>query len=433
MSLQQVKELFDSTLTKLSDIRSQFVQNPKKDFTRNRKLPFQDVIKLLLSIGGQSLPKEMLDAYHFDVEAPSASAFIQQRKKIKAEAFLFFLRYFASQFLRTKQSSKYRYFAADGSYLNIHRNPEDEETHIKSVRQKRGFNQLHLNALYDLEHKIYVDAMVQTRKKKDEKEALLGFFPQMKAAAESPIIILDRGYESINMIGHLINEKMNFVLRVRAPQHKSSVLFGMDLPINKAFDKQLEMQLTRSAEAKRENPQLKWVRASTRFDFLEKKSVEIYTLPLRIIAIEVGEGNFIHLVTNLENKEFPTKEFQGIYHMRWGIEVSFSELKYDLGLAHFHSKNPDFVLQEIFAKLLMYNYCSMILNSGCVEKKVGKHVYQRNFTVGTKICIRFFRGLLSVQDTLLLLQKNLLPIRPDRSFGRRKSIKRFIPFNYRVT
>ena len=46
--------------------------------------------------------------------------------------------------------------------------------------------------------------------------------------------------------------------------------------------------------------------------------------------------------------------------MRWGIETSFRELKYAIGLTSFHARKPDFIKQETYARLLLYNYCELI-------------------------------------------------------------------------
>ena len=55
--------------------------------------------------------------------------------------------------------------------------------------------------------------------------------------------------------------------------------------------------------------------------------------------------------------------------MRWGIETSFRDLKYTLGLLHLHSKKVDFVHQEIFAKLTMFNFCQLITQSVVIQQK----------------------------------------------------------------
>lgn len=53
--------------------------------------------------------------------------------------------------------------------------------------------------------------------------------------------------------------------------------------------------------------------------------------------------------------------------MRWGIEPSFCDLKYTLGLLHLHTKKVKFVLQEIFAELAMCNFCELITQSVVIQ------------------------------------------------------------------
>ncbi len=53
----------------------------------------------------------------------------------------------------------YRLIACDGSDINIAHNTTDSETYFKSGKSK-GFNQLHLNAVYDLLNKTYTDIVI---------------------------------------------------------------------------------------------------------------------------------------------------------------------------------------------------------------------------------------------------------------------------------
>ena len=64
-----------------------FLADPEKDFTRRRKLCLEKVIRVLLSMQNKSLSHELLDLFEFDTSTPTASAFVQQRSKIKASAF----------------------------------------------------------------------------------------------------------------------------------------------------------------------------------------------------------------------------------------------------------------------------------------------------------------------------------------------------------
>ncbi|WP_282432990.1 transposase [Desulfosporosinus meridiei] len=42
--------------------------------------------------------------------------------------------------------------------------------------------------------------------------------------------------------------------------------------------------------------------------------------------------------TNLNAEDFPPEKIKQLYNLRWGIETSFKELKYAVGLASLHSK-----------------------------------------------------------------------------------------------
>lgn len=119
--------------------------------------------------------------------------------------------------------------------------------------------------------------------------------------------------------------------------------------------------------------------------------------------------------------------------MRWGIETSFRELKYVIGLTNLHAKKEKFVKQEIFAKLTMYNFCERIMSFAVAEKDNGrKHNYQTNYTMAIQICLDFYRGLVDSLNVFKLMFKYILPIRLGRTDKRKKKPKSFISFTYRV-
>ncbi|WP_243862391.1 transposase [Dorea formicigenerans] len=43
-----------------------------------------------------------------------------------------------------------------------------------------------------------------------------------------------------------------------------------------------------------------------------------------------------------------------MYNARWNIESSFRKLKYAIGLRYFHAYKPEYVKQEIWARLVAY-------------------------------------------------------------------------------
>ena len=72
---------------------------------------------------------------------------------------------FNSCFSFEKKYKDYQLLACDGSDLNIARNPNDAGTYFQSQPTDRGFNQIHLNALFDLCEKRYIDLVIKERKK----------------------------------------------------------------------------------------------------------------------------------------------------------------------------------------------------------------------------------------------------------------------------
>jgi len=102
-----VKQRLTALINKMSESPAAFVKNPEKDFTRKRKLPFETVIQLLLSMGGNSIYKELLEANGYDANTATTSAFIQQRDKILPNAFEFLFHEFTNTMTDPKTYKEY--------------------------------------------------------------------------------------------------------------------------------------------------------------------------------------------------------------------------------------------------------------------------------------------------------------------------------------
>ncbi len=85
--------------------------------------------------------------------------------------------------------------------------------------------------------------------------------------------------------------------------------------------------------------------------------------------------------------------------------------------------NPDYSMQEIYARIILYNVTETIINHTIVEKHETKHSYKVNFTVATHIR-RIFLRLTTKEDSIddmKILQSELIPIRDDRQYPRLKT------------
>ena len=80
LSPKSVKETLLTKVNEISDSSWQFV-NKSTDFTRKRKISFRDVLLSTISMQKSSSKTEVLKYFDFNVDSPTASALIQQRKK----------------------------------------------------------------------------------------------------------------------------------------------------------------------------------------------------------------------------------------------------------------------------------------------------------------------------------------------------------------
>ena len=129
-----------------------------------------------------------------------------------------------------------------------------------------------------------------------------------------------------------------------------------------------------------------------------------------------------------------TQDIINLYSIRWGIETSFRELKYDLSIIQFHSKKVEYIKQEIFAKLTMYNFNRMITETLESDVKHSqKYEYKINFAQACLYCKQFFVSIIDEKQMKELILRSTSPIRPDRSFIRKVKKKQPISFQYRLT
>ena len=55
--------------------------------------------------------------------------------------------------------------------------------------------------------------------------------------------------------------------------------------------------------------------------------------------------------------------------MRREIETTFGELKYAIGLNTFHARKRELIKQEIYARLILHNFCERIIKKIEIQKK----------------------------------------------------------------
>ena len=430
---KQIKNTLCTVIRNMAKHPEDFCRCPEKDFTRNRKLPLEKVLALLVKMGGHSLRDEMLDCLDFKEMPASVSALVQQRSKILPEAMEYLFREFTNRCHDPKTYKGYRLLAVDGSDLQFTANPNDPLSYFPGVNGQKPYSFLHLNALYDLNSNLYLDAVVQKRRAANENAALVSMVDRSEIH-EPVILTADRGYESYNTLEHIARKGWKYVIRLR---ESKGIVSALSLP-NGDFDMPVQLFLTRKQskklkELQKDHPgQYRFLPINVNFDYLPWGTDGFYPFSFRIVRFKISEDSTETLITNLDRASFSADELKRLYHLRWSIETSFRQLKYTIGLSLFQSKKVEYITQEIFARLTMYNFCELITSHVVIQNKRRKYVYQTNFAAAVHICRHFLRGAVSPPKVEALIEQQVVPIRPGRSTPRKTKNIKFNGFFYRI-
>lgn len=428
-----VKAMLLATINELAADPGKYAVNPGKDFTRHRKMGFREYLLMFLSMEGECIKEELYRYFGRTTNAPSKAAFYKQRQKLRDDALRNLLIAFNRKLKKNLYNGKYQFIACDGSSLDIYRDPNDPDTFFEpNGKSTRGFNQIHVNAFYSILDRRFTDLVIQPGRKRNEYSA----FCQMVDAAgrEEPATVYfgDMGYASYNNFAHVIENGQYFLIRCN--DKRTQGILGHPLAGIKELDCHADRILSRSqSKKKRLHPELashyRHICAGVDMDYLTDDRTE-YDISLRVVRIELSEGCFENIITNLPDLEFDIEDFKDLYHLRWSEENSFRDIKHPLCLKAFHSKKYEYIVQEVWARAILHNFCSEITAHVEIEKRSTKHEYQANFSEAFKTCRDFLRihDGKTVLDVEGLIAQNIEPIRPGRTFARQQRYR--LPFSF---
>lgn len=433
-----VRNELESNIKKITSNKEKYVKNPGVDFTRERKLPLDTMIYSLITMGGRSLNIELYEFFKDRNINVTASAFIQQRKKIKLAAFQDIFHWTSRTADKRKTFRGYQLLAADGTVVDLPRNPHSE-TFKHSEKRPNGYNQYHLNALYDVKTHIYIDAELQPESKADERGALIKMLAR-NSFNEKAILTVDRGYESYNMLASLIEtDGLDYVCRIR--DSISAMAEIRKLPIQE-LDRDITIGITTTQTNDDKKHHRRLIQTGSKKGKVNSPKTKIgrwdfpspYELKFRVVRFLLDTGTYETLVTSLPRDKFSIQDLKELYHMRWEIETSFRKLKYTVGLIALHGKSDEFVAQEIYAALIAINLFERLANEAVIRNADNRiHTYQINCSMAFYLCRAFLKKSGSDGQKLLEdISKYIEPVRPGRRDKRNKRIKSYLYFQYRI-
>ena len=402
-------------LKEMEGNKAQYVTRPEKDFTRNRKVSFYDMMWFMLFIGSNSMSEEIRRAFNDKAFSYiSEAAIIKSRSKIKVSAFEHLFHRFNDTLEKPKKYKEYRVLAVDGSDFSSLYSADSEYATISN--QYGGANRMHINFAYDILNKNFLDCVIEAKNKADERK---GAVKMLSALCESEKIlaIMDRGYDGLKIFEHCNRIKnLSYLIRIRS---------GMTKEIKSLPDKELDLDL--NFEVREQSKRLPY-----------KIKIQAWDMELpcrvsfRLVKVKLKD-KWLVMATNLPRSDFSARKLKTLYEKRWKIELAFRDIKHALGALHFHSKKDLFNLQEFFAYLIRYNLTGRIIRQSRLTKTEKlKYRYEINFKSAGQIVQDYCRRALDYEKILEQITHYVHPLRDNRLFLRHC---RYIPpvsFNYRV-
>lgn len=190
-----------------------------------------------------------------------------------------------------KLFKNYRILSVDGPDLSPPYNPNDEnvigETHVST---------LHLNALYDVINRQFLDVIIQRALQENEYGAAFELVDKISEKYPG-ILLADRGYENYNLFAHVEERLFDYVIRLR-DSDKASIISGINLPDISEYDVAKRIVITRKSTgtAAIMPNTYKYLSKKDRFDYIENSKSPDYEMQIRFVRFQRETTKSLQLV-----------------------------------------------------------------------------------------------------------------------------------------
>ena len=351
-------------------------RDPARDFTRERKLPLRRVLWIMATWAWDTIGIELENVDGWTGGAPSASAFCQQRAKLRDDAMPRLHREFLSMWHQVPFMGRFVLYGVDGTDVQL-LNSSDPRTRVRSNQSGAARNEAHPTIVYDINRRTFQDMVWQGSKEQDEPGAFCLLADRTPPAYAPdgtrlvPLWLGDRNFCSYNTLCHLLEAGHAFVLRARDDWVED--LLGKENVPDGCFDITVERIFVRTeslaARSRPDEPGIyKRIKSTTRLDAIGafNRRAE-YPMTLRIVRRRIpgrdgdgrGKDRWLNLVTNLSGPEFTAKWLVRTYKKRWSHEVGYRHLKKVVGMGDPKTRDFDRAGAEVWGRLILYNACSL--------------------------------------------------------------------------
>lgn len=361
-------------------------------FTRKRKMPFESLLKYLLSMHKSSSQSALHNFFERKGITMSQQALSKARSKFNHTPFLKLFTAIRDAFYDKKYfDSLCKYhgkfiIAIDGSETCLPNLPSLREK-FGGTGAKASSPTASMSIAYDVLNDFIMDAAftpltVSERTHAKNHIETVGKIIDLKNA----IFVMDRGYASEELI-RLLSEKSYYLFRLRSK-----------------FNREIDALPLGSTE------------------------ITMYgNVKARVVKFTLPSGEVETLLTNLFDLD--ETEFKELYFRRWRVEVKYDVVKNKLEMPCFGGFSENVIMQDFWISMYLANMAAIAKNEADEKikseraDKDNKYEYQANVNtlIGSlrdKLADAIFsrnpaHRQKKLERIMLEIQKSVVPIRPD--------------------
>lgn len=396
----------------------------EKDFSRRRKLPFEQLVALIVNCLKRSLQVELREFFQMQGQLPcTKAAFCEQRRKLQPHFFYHWNQLLVHSFYQHYGPSVQLFqglkvLACDGSTLYLPNHQALKESFGTQTNQYGAQVMGRILQVEDvLNHLTLYGALLPiTCSEQSLGYALSDFLPC------DSISLWDRGFGSYALMYLLDRQEKPRYFVIRARTHrgfKEVETFLKSRTRNKVVvlypcEKSIHVLLQHGYKVKAQTP-----------------------LKVRLVKVKLkGKPTEVLLTNLLDEALYPPEDLKYLYGLRWGIEGKYFKEKNTLQLEQFSGYSPQAILQDYLASLVVLNLESLIEKQSeawlCLLCERRQLFYQINCSAATAALkhriVQLLLPVCSLFTLLLKLQTEFEqytePVRPHRSFARKKKSRR---------
>lgn len=401
-----------------------------EDFTRRRKLPRESLVASVLARKGRTLSIELREIKRElgMAEPISKPGYLKARAKLNPLALRELARSHAAGVYADGDFRAYKgmvVVAIDGSTANVPTTAETLARWGTSASNGRPQAAMGISGAYDPLTRQILDATANRCSFNERAEVPKHLAALPKVIGDLPfMVVLDRGYPSLALVGQLSNAGVPFVMRC-APgfleaEFGACEAAGGDLWVEVRLDRRRLRRLLESDPGAAEA-------------LLARGPLRV-----RLALLDVGGESPERIATSLGADVLSRDELAEVYHLRWGVETCFEFMKDRLQLENFTGCSPTLIEQDLWATAYLVNVAFDMANEaeGEALRDVPADRYKHAMAVNRTLAVgilkdELYRLLLSddrerdaiMSDIVSELGRCLVPIRPDRPTYPRDGLK----------